>query len=81
MKEFILAALPFVVTGVSIAVIVINNKSKKEETYISEGMCLGMCFGVSFGCMFTNNLGLFLSLGMLIGEAIGNCIKKNKKEE
>ena len=81
MKDFILAALPFVLTGISVAVIIVNvnkSKSKDKETYICEGMSIGMCFGVAVGSMILEHLGIFLSLGMLIGEAIGSCIKKNK---
>ena len=82
MKDFILAALPFVLIGISIAVIIVNankNKSKGKETYICEGMSIGMCFGVTVGSLIPEHLGLFLSLGMLIGEAIGSFIKKNKE--
>ena len=82
MKEVILAALPFVVIGLCVAVIAKNNNIKKgEKTYITEGMCLGMCFGALIGCMFKNYIGIFLSLGMLVGETIGCFIKKNEKEE
>ena len=86
MKDFILATLPWVICGISIAIIVLNcNKEKdknlSEKTYLNEGMCLGMCFGVLLGSLFPEHLGLFLSLGMLIGEAIGSCIKKTNNKE
>lgn len=78
MKDFILAAFPFVIMGISIIVIVVNSK-KNKENYISEGMVLGMSFGLLFGTAFSNSyLGLFLSIGMLLGEMIGSTIKKNK---
>lgn len=77
MKEFILAASPFVVIGLCIAVIVKNFNTKKEgKTYITEGMCLGMCFGSLIGTFFIEHIGIFLSLGMLIGETIGCSINK-----
>ena len=41
MKDFILAALTFVIIGICIVIIVVNNnknKSKSEKTYICEGM-------------------------------------------
>ena len=81
MKEFILAALPFVVIGLCVAVIAKNSRSKKEnKTYITEGMCLGMCFGSLIGSFFTNHIGIFLSLGMLIGETVGCFIEKKEKK-
>ena len=80
MKDFILAALPFIIIGISVAVIIVNNnKNKNKESYISEGMCLGMSFGLLLGSSFAiEHLGIFLSLGMLVGEAIGSYIKKCK---
>ena len=69
MKDFITAALPFVVCGSAIICLVMNRN--KKESYIGEGMCFGMCFGSMIGAMSPYYLGLSLSLGMLIGEAIG----------
>lgn len=80
MLDFVLMALPFVIIGICLIVIIVNNKKNKiDSTYIGEGMCLGICFGVLFGSMFSNHLGMFLSLGMLLGEAIGSCINKKGK--
>lgn len=76
MKDFILAALPFIIIGLCLAVICANFKSEKK-TYCSEGMAIGMCFGVAIASTLNINLGLGISLGMLIGEAIG--ISKEKK--
>lgn len=78
MKEFILAALPWVIMGISVAVLVVNRKKTQGtvDTYITEGMCLGMCAGTVLGSMDVFNMGLGISLGMLVGEAIGYCIKK-----
>ena len=82
MKEFILAALLFVVIGLCVAVIAKNCNTKKEEkTYIIEGMCLGMCFGALIGSIFIEHIGIFLSLGMLAGETIGCYIRKNENKE
>ena len=86
MKDFILASLPWVICGISIAIIVVNcNKEKdknlSKKTYLSEGMCLGMCFGVLLGSLYSKHLGIFLGLGMLIGEAIGTFIKKGKNNK
>ena len=78
MIDFFLAALPFIIIGISVAVIVVNSNNKKES-YICEGMCLGMSMGLLLGTSFASeHLGIFLSLGMLIGEAVGSSIKKNK---
>lgn len=54
MKDFILASLPWVICGISIAIIVVNcNKEKDKDlskkTYLSEGMCLGMLIGEAIG--------------------------------
>lgn len=74
MKEFILAALPWVIMGISVAVLVVNRKKTQGtvDTYITEGMCAGTVLG----SMDVFNMGLGISLGMLVGEAIGYCIKK-----
>lgn len=75
MKDFVLAALPFVIIGICLAIICANFK-KEKKTYCSEGMCIGMCLGVSFSSVFKINMGLGLSLGMLVGETIGILIEK-----
>lgn len=78
MKDFILTSLPFIIIGISVAVIIVNS-NKNKETYISEGMCLGMSFGLLLSNLFSSeHMGLSLSLGMLIREAIGSFIKKDK---
>lgn len=80
MEDFILNALPFVITGIALAVICLNlskMKTDKEETYLLEGMCLGMSFGVATSNIIPSlDISLSLPLGMLIGEAIGSYIKK-----
>ena len=80
MKDFILAALPFIVIGVCIAVLAANHgkiKESKNKNCLEEGMCLGMCFGVAISTALDLNLGLGISLGMLIGETVGMFIKKD----
>jgi len=79
MKEFLLAALPFILCGLAIIVILMNTKKQtSKDNYLAEGMCLGLAFGSMIGALFPSQLGLCLSLGMLIGEAIGSCFKKGK---
>ena len=90
MKDFILAALPWVVMGLTLAIFLAfrakrktdgteasaDTETKKTEgDHSSEGISLGMCFGVAFGIMF-DQLALGISLGMLLGLAIGMGIKK-----
>lgn len=76
MKDFIFAALPFVIIGICLAIICANYKQEKK-TYCSEGMAIGMCLGVAIATSLKINLGLGISIGMLIGEAIG--ISKEKQ--
>ena len=78
MKEFILAALPFIIIGICLAIICANYK-KDKKTYCAEGMCIGMCMGAALSSTFDINIGLGISLGMLIGEAIGIFIEKKEK--
>ena len=76
MKDFIFAALPFIIIGICLAIIFANGK-KYKQTFCSEGMAIGMCLGVAIASALHINLGLGISIGMLIGEAIG--ISKEKK--
>lgn len=76
MKDFIFAALPFIIIGICLAIIFANNKEGKK-TYLAEGMSIGMCLGVAIASALHINFGLGISIGMLIGEAIG--ITKEKK--
>ena len=83
---FLRAALPWVVTGLLLAVFFARNtgskkKEKESDDYGTEGMCLGMCFGTAIGTALGNNTGIGISLGMLIGLAIGTCIKKENPGE
>lgn len=79
MKDFILAALPFVIIGVCVAIIVAHYKTKdahKKENYLVEGMCVGMCLGLAVSAALHINIGLGIGLGMLVGETAGIFIKK-----
>ena len=52
MKDFIFAALPFVIVGICLALLAANHnriKDSKEKNHMAEGMCIGMCFGVEIG--------------------------------
>ena len=78
MKDFFLAALPFFIMGLCLAIIFANLK-KGKETYCSEGMAIGMCFGLAISTAFHFNMGLGISLGMIIGETVGILIEKKDK--
>lgn len=75
MKDFIFAALPFIIIGICLAII-FANCNNKEKVYLSEGLAIGMCFGVAVASALHINLGLGISIGMLIGEAIGISVEK-----
>lgn len=79
MKEFMLAALPWICIGIGIALCMVNHatlKKAKEEgddydNYMGIGMCFGMCVGSILG-------GNATSYGMLIGLIVGMFVKKEK---
>lgn len=81
MKDFIWAALPFIIVGLCLAVI-LANRDHKQNNYSAEGMCIGMCLGMCLGLCLSSvlsiDMGLSLSLGMLIGETVGLLIKKEE---
>ena len=86
MKDFVLAALPWGVVVLFLAVLIIKtniskNKGKKAEDYSAEGMSIGMCLGCAIGASNIMNIGISLSLGMLFGLAIGMLIKKGESGE
>ena len=84
-KDFLLAALPWLCMGLLLAIFFVNSNRKKKEkekndNYSTEGMALGMCFGVAIGTSLGNNTGIGLSLGMLAGLVIGSCSEKKKND-
>ena len=77
LKDFITAALPWIIIGIAIVLLAVNaGKRKKGEKKgadsMSEGMCIGMCIGVAPGASGVLDLGL----GMLAVMAVGSCVKK-----
>lgn len=74
MQDFIMAALPFIIIGVCLAVFFANPRKKKS--YMTEGLCFGMSLGVAAAPLFGGNMGLCLSLGMLAGVVAGMQIPK-----
>ena len=89
MKGFILAALPWIITGLCVAVLVVHtkqNRSKgkdgeKKESFMVEGMCVGMCVGMCCEANLGFTPGTGMCVGMLVGEVIGMMIPKEKKEK
>ena len=90
MKEFLLAAVPWVITGLCVAVLAVQASRKrskgkdreKKENYMAEGMCIGMCLGVNLQTAIGfDSLGVALCIGMLVGEVIGMMIPREKKEK
>lgn len=79
LTDFMHAAFPWIVIGISLAVIFVNNP-KKENSYSSQGMFFGMCVGILFSNMMSYNIGIGIGMGMLAGIAIGSCIPKKEKE-
>lgn len=88
MKDFIFAALPWILLGLSLAIFAVSFSAKhkrtadsgsdKEDDYGLPGMCLGLCIGMALGTVF-GHTAMGMSPGMLLGMAIGMCIKKEKK--
>lgn len=79
MKDFIVAALPFFIIGICLAIICANFRRKRndeEQNCLVEGMCIGMCLGVAVSTALKANIGLGISIGMLVGETIGLFVRK-----
>ena len=86
MLDFIRAATPRVLIGLSLAVFFAGNANRKPDekprgNFGSVGMCIGMCIGTALGSALWNNTGLGISMGMLVGLVIGSCIKKETDDD
>lgn len=80
MKDFILAALPWILIGIAIAIICVSMNTHnvgKTKNYLTEGLCIGICFGLTLSFAIFISQALGTSLGMLLGVTIGIMIKKN----
>ena len=83
--DFVYAALPWVSTGLLLAVFFARSVHKKKtnekgEDYGIEGMCLGMSMGIAIEASFAGNVGIGITLGMLLGLVIGSLIKKDSEK-
>ncbi len=90
MNEILIAALPWLIGGISIGKLYSNLKKLKNraefedgkninDTYAGEGVTCGMCLGIAVSIMFSIGLGLTLLLGILAGLAFGTSFKKPKR--
>lgn len=82
MLDFVMAALPWVCLGLSIALWAApwhhtqpdTNGHTTTEDHRTEGLCLGACFGLLFGVNY-------ISYGMLAGTVVGMLLPKAKKND
>ncbi len=84
MKDFILAAAPWIAIGLCLAIFIARHSEKEKnsgKTYESEGIAIGMCMGVALGTMFEGGLAIGISVGMLIGLCVGSRISKQADGE
>lgn len=80
MMDFIKGALPFVLTGICLAIIFAANHKRENkesaENYLTEGMCIGIGLGVALSSSMHIDMGLGTGMGMLLGETVGFLLKK-----
>lgn len=78
MKDFLLAALPWVCMGLSVALCAAHCFGQQAESrkrdHMVEGMYVGMGLSLIFGAEH-------LAYGMLLGLLAGMCIKRETREE
>lgn len=75
MKDFITAALPWVLCGISVAIICVRIGHGKKEKVFEERLALGIAFGLMASPVLNSfdlwkNHGLGFALGPLLGMAI-----------
>ena len=81
MKEFITAALPFVLMGLALAIWAVNStgkKGKQQDKNISQGMALGLLAGVAIGATGVMDYAVCMSLGMLWCIVLGTVYSDRK---
>lgn len=78
MKDFFSSAIPFLLTGIALAILAVNCSGKREKrnnqgAHMATGAGLGLLFGVVLnGCGLWENHILGLILGVLWGMALGS---------
>lgn len=70
MKDFLIAALPWILIGLFLAILFANREKLKKENEISSSICIWMCLGVTFGIVL-KQLAIGISGGLLIGILLG----------
>lgn len=79
MIALICAAWPWLVIGISLAVVAVNaNKSETTSSYYDIGMLLGVALGIAFANVLSISLEMGASFGMFVGFVLGSRWKKEK---
>ena len=89
MKDFVLAALPWVLAGLAVAIICAGmgtrkseKKEKETEQHIAIGLSLGLLFGVALnGCGLWDNHAIGFALGPLWGMALATLFDNRNKND
>lgn len=87
MKDFIAAALPWVLMGLALAILAANHvmekqNDEKRDTSVAFGAGFGLLLGVTLNsCGLWENHLLGLALGPLLGMAAASLISRKDKEE
>ena len=89
-KDFVLAALPWILAGLAVAIICAGmgtrkseKREKETEQHIAIGLSLGLLFGVALnGCGLWDNHAIGFALGPLWGMALATLFaNQNKKDD
>ena len=90
MKDFVLAALPWVLCGVAVAIICsrMGSREEKKSGKVDQRIAIGLALGLMFGSALNSiglwqNHGIGLALGPLWGMALALLLdnKKSTDEE
>ena len=87
MKDFLLAALPWVIMGLATAILVVNHGTQKQtDKQCGERIALGAALGLLFGVMLNNcglwdNHALGFAIGPLWGMALVSLFKGGSSED
>lgn len=77
MKDFISSAFPWIIMGIAIIVIVMNNiRHKGKQDYGYVGSVIGISIFAIIGTIQGNHISVYVPLGILLGLAIGTCFTK-----
>lgn len=81
MMDFIVAAFPWLVMGLSLAVALVNLNRTKANNYGMVGMLFGMSIGLTLASSLPFSRGNCMAMGMMLGLALGSCFEWSKKDE